>query len=155
MERKFKVNNTTYCRSKFGVGKAIGGKIYVHKIYAKRLVDADVYETAKSLLPVGFKYNCIMIDPQNSIIRFDEAPDFNYAREPMVGDFVEINTSTWRIRRSHSDMIWHHKWMWVDDDYKGFDVDEAYRWSQQWTKVIHNPSGSKRVWIKQLNGIDY
>lgn len=152
MERKFKVGNTTYQRSKkYGVGKEIGGKIYLHKKYAFEVISrADLYN-AILLLPADFRYNCLMVDRNKPyIIRFDEAPDFDIAREPHPGDFVEVNIETKEIRCGHSDMIWHHKWMWVGDDYRGFDVEESYQWSKEWTKHITHPSGSKRVWEEQI-----
>jgi len=152
MERKFKVGNTTYQRSKkYGVGKEIGGKIYIYKRYAFEVISrADLYN-AILLLPADFRYNCLMVDRKKPyIIRFDEAPDFDTAREPHPGDFVEVNIETKEIRCGHSDMIWHHKWMWVDDDYKGFDVEESYQWSREWTKHITHPSGSKRIWEEQI-----
>lgn len=156
MERKFKVGNTWYQRSKkYGVGKEIGGKIYVHYKYANKVIAMkDLYD-AIMLLPRDFRYNCIMVDTKKPhIIRFDEAPDFDTAREPHPGDFIEVNIDTKEIRRGHSDMIWHHKWMWVDDDYDGFDVNESYEWSKKWTQVITHPSGSKKVWEKQIKSIN-
>jgi len=152
MERKFKVGNTTYKRSNYGVGKQIGDKLYVHKNYVNRVLksshELEIYE---SCLPNGFSYNCVMLDFKNRRIRFDEAPDFDSAREPHVGDYVELGPYLFSIRRGHSNSIWHHKWMWVDDDYTGFNVEESYLWSKFWTKYIRRPSGSERIWIKQLN----
>lgn len=150
-ERKFKVGNTIYQRSKkYGVGKEIGGKIYLHKNYAFKYI--PFYLEAAQLLPNDFTYNCIMVDQKKPYsIRFDEAPDFDTEREPHPGDFVEVNLETRKIRRGHSDMIWHHKWMWVDDCYSGFDVDESYNWSKEWTSYITHPSGSRRIWLEQIN----
>lgn len=155
MERKFKVGKTTYQRSrKYGVGKEICGKWYVHKDYGFNLI--YYCRDAEELLPPGFKYNCLMVDRNRPyVIRFDEAPDFDTAREPHPGDFIEVNVSTKEIRRGHSDFIWHHKWMWVDDDYTGFDVGESYEWSKKWTRFISHPSGSKRIWEQQLSKIIY
>lgn len=156
MERKFKVGNTIYQRSKkYGVGKEIGGKIYFHYKYANKVIAMNDLYDAIMLLPSDFRYNCIMVDTRKPhVIRFDEAPDFDTAREPHPGDFIEVNINTKEIRRGHSDMIWHHKWMWVKDDYRGFDVDESYEWSRRWTKYITHPSGSKRIWDKQIKEID-
>lgn len=152
MERKFKVGKTTYQRSsKYGVGKEIGGKIYIHKNYFHKVIDPDIFLKAVNLLPYGFVFNCIMVDKKKNVLRFDEAPDFDTEREPHLGDFIEVNLNTLLIRKGHSDFIWHHKWMWVDDDYKGFDVEVSYQWSKKWTGYITHPSGSKRVWIQQLN----
>lgn len=151
MERKFRVCNTTYQRSrKYGVGKEIGGKIYVHKNYFHLVISPDTFLDVANQLPYGFVFNCMMIDLKKNVIRFDEAPDFDSAREPHPGNFIEVNLSTKEIRRGHSDMIWHHKWMWVADDYRGFDVNGSYEWSKRWTQVITHPSGSKRVWERQL-----
>ena len=153
-ERKFKVGNTVYQRSsKYGVGKVIGGKIYIHKGYADRIIDKETLEQAAELLPQFFYYNCIMYDPKKQVIRFDEAPDFDTEREPHPGDFIEVNLQIKTIRTGHSDFIWHHKWMWVDDNYEGFDVEKSYQWSKEWTQLITHPSGSKRVWLEQLKNI--
>ena len=156
MEKKFKVGNTIYQRSrKYGVGKEIGGKVYVHRKYAYKVISIDDLYDAIMLLPSDFRHNCVMVDRKRPyIIRFDEAPDFDTAREPHVGDFVEVNIYDKAIRRGHSDMIWHHKWMWVDDDYDGFDVNESYEWSLRWTKYIQHPSGSRRIWENQLKYIN-
>lgn len=156
MERKFKVGNTTYQRSiKYGVGKEIGGKVYFHKKYFDKVIDVDDFLKAASLLPYGFIFNCIMVDRKKPyIIRFDEAPDFDTSREPHPGDFIEVDLNTLLIRKGHSDLIWHHKWMWVRDDYDGFNVEESYQWSKKWTAVVTHPSGSRRIWLEQIASLD-
>lgn len=154
MERKFKVGSTTYQRcKKYGVGKEIGGKIYVHKKYAYKVIDPDVFFDAADQLPDDFTFNCLVVDNKKHIIRFDQAPDFDTEREPHPGDFIEVSLDTKRMRRGHSDYIWHHKWMWVDDDYEGFDVNESYKWSKKWTSIITHPSGIKYIWLNQISSI--
>lgn len=154
MERKFSVGKTIYQRcKKFGVGKEIGGKIYVHKNYCIKIIDPDIFLMAVNALPYGFIFNCVMIDLREERIRFDEAPDFDMAREPHPGHYIEIDLKTMEIRYGYSDYIWHHKWMWVEDDYKGFNVEDSYEWSLTWTKLITHPSGSRRVWLKQISAL--
>ena len=156
MERKFRVGKTTYQRSKrYGIGKEIGGKIYVHKKYTHRVLSIDTLYDAIQCVPIDFliKSNCVMYDPKRHIVRFDEAPDFDTAREPHVGDFIEVNIYSGKTRHGHSNYIWHHKWMWVDDDYDGFDVEESYQWSKKWTSIITHPSGSKRIWLRQIREV--
>ena len=34
----------------------------------------------------------------------------------------------------------------MKDDYKGFDVDEAYNWSKEWSQKISNPDGWSYKW---------
>ena len=49
-------------RSKHGVGKEIGGSIYVHKKYADKVIPNNVLLPAKITLKEkypNFKYNCI------------------------------------------------------------------------------------------------
>lgn len=151
-ERSFKVNNTIYQRSKkYGVGKEMAGKIYIHKKYIYRIISPKLLRRAMSCLPQGFKFNCLMINKNKNIIRFDQSPEFDTVMEPSTGDFVSVDLSTMKARRGHSDSIWHHKWMWVDDDYDGFDVDASYLWSKQWTQFIQSPSGSKKIWMQQLS----
>lgn len=152
MNRKFKVGNTVYQRSRtYGVGKQMGWKVYVHKKYFHRVIDPDTFLKAGNMLPYGFTFNCIMVDRKRNTIRFDEAADFDTAREPSPGDFIEINLNTMEMKRGHSNMIWHHKWMWVDDDYDGFNVEESYQWSRLWTLFVTHPTGSKTLWLQQLN----
>ena len=60
---------------------------------------------------------------------------------------------------SKTNQIWHHKWMWVKNDYKGFDVQESYEWSKLWTSKIKDTSGigSIPIWNKKLKdvGLEY
>ncbi len=155
MKRKFKVGKTTYQRSKkYGVGKEIGGKIYVHKNYFHLIISPDTFLDAVNQLPYGFIFNCMVIDKKKNTIRFDEAPDFDTAREPHPGNFIEVNLVTKEIRQGHSNMIWHHKWMWVMDDYSGFDVEASYQWSKFWTQRVQHPSGSERIWKQQIEDIN-
>ena len=117
--------------SKYGVGKEIGGQIYFHKNYVDDICP-NLYELAKDILEEeypDFKYNCLMYDKKKpDTLRFDEAPDFDSAREPMPG----------------------HKWLWVKDDYKGFDVEESYEWSKKWLEKISSPSGYIDKWKAEL-----
>ena len=32
--------------------------------------------------------------------------------------------------------IWHHKWMWVKDDYSGFDVEKSKMRSELWKDKV-------------------
>ncbi len=57
-----------------------------------------------------------------------------------------------KVKKGHSNYIWHHKWLWVKDDYTGFDIEESYRWSEKWLAVLKEPAdenGAER-WEKQL-----
>jgi hypothetical protein len=137
-----------YKRYKNIVGKYIGGKVYVHKEYAHEVIPRRMMDFAldriNKLIASGFfiddfKYNCVMWDKKRGVVRFDPALDFDRAREPHVGRFISINLDG-SIKSGHSDYIWHHKWMWVKDDYNGFGVEESKAWSKLWTSQFLKPA---------------
>lgn len=141
--------------SKYGVGKQIGGGVYVHKDYAADVVPADVWRKAQSLLASkypGFTFNAVKYDLKLGTVRFDEAADFDTAREPVPGNMVTVDTKTGIVSDiKNSQAIWHHKWLWVQDDYAGFDVVDSKMWSRHWTAMLEGQaSGSEKVWQKQL-----
>ena len=128
-------------RSKYGVGKLIGGDLYFHKQYAAEVVPPDILESAEAALADAypdFQYNCMRLGKDDSL-SFQEAPDFDIAREPIVGDYVTVFPDG-RIATGHSNYIWHHKWLWVKNDYTGFDVAEAWEWSKQWLSLLEEKS---------------
>ena len=138
-------------RSKKGVGKQIGGQTYVHKDYAKE-VSPKVGQAEKILKKTHpkFKYNSVVVSPSG--IRFDEAPDFDTAREPKVGNYVWVMNDG-STKTGKSENIWHHKWMWVKDDYKGFNVQSSKNWSKKWLgKVPDKAKGTKEGFEEQLKG---
>ena len=151
------LNGSKIQRSKYGVGKQMGSQIYVHKNYADEIIPSDVWEKAKSIIPTDFAYNCVMYDTKYpNVVRFDQAPDFDFAREPKPGLMKKVDVSTGEVTdaKGNGNMIWHHKWEWVRNDYDGFDVMESYNWSKTWLKKITNPSGSLTVWNKLLRDND-
>lgn len=140
-------------RHKKNIGKHIGGKIYVHKRYMSQVIPVDLMVWILRYVPHGTKYNTVMWDTRKDTIRFDEALNFNTAREPWAGDFITINVSG-KVEEGHTEAIWHHKWMWVQDNYKGFDVKESYEWSELWLSRLKKPaSGSLKVWQEQLKEV--
>lgn len=142
-------------RSKYGVGKLIGGQIYLHKDYALDVIPKDVWEKALKVLKNTsrfFQYNCVMYDTKTGNVRFDEAPDFDTAREPIVGDTLTVKPDG-TTKRGHSNYIWHHKWIWVKNDYQGFDVNESKAWSQKWLGILTETADGNGIerWNAQLD----
>jgi len=122
--------------------------IFAHKNYAADIMPQETYDKAEQIAQQnGFEFNCINYDPRKpNIVRLDQAPDFDTAREPITGDWIKVDTDTGQIvGKGHSDQIWHHKWLWVKDDYQGFDVNQAFDWSKQWSQHISNPDGLQIV----------
>ena len=137
---------------KFPIGKVIGGKVYMHLDYIDTLPSPEQARIA--LDAAGGKFKTVSYDPVNEIYMFNEAPRFDVESEPAPMKSVKVEMDGDDVEKVFPakviNQIWHHKWMWVDDNYRGFDVQESYNWSKQWASKISNPSGSRKVWLKQL-----
>ncbi|MCQ2316332.1 MAG: DNA cytosine methyltransferase [Bacteroidales bacterium] len=136
---------TTIKRFNGIVGKNLGTvsspQVYFNRQYADEIVPSDVISRAESIMrdagldPDDFR--CAMWDKAKNIYRFDESPDFDTAREPIPGRQVTVDLNKGSITRDrYSSDIWHHKWLWVENDYQGFDVDEAWNWSKTYLSTI-------------------
>ena len=122
------------CR-RYGVGKEIGGAVYMHKSYAHLL--GERIETAKASLPQGFCYSVVKFIPATNAVSFIDSPDFDVTSEPIVGDLWTVSTDgPAKLRKRLADpFIYHHKWLFVADDYAGFDVLESKERSLTWLSL--------------------
>ena len=155
-EKKLKtLKGSIIKRSKYGVGKDIGGQIYVSKDYATNVIPKEVYQDALNSFKNSnqfYNFNSLVYDPKTKRVRFDESPDFNTAREPIPGKITWVSPNGAIAKTNTSKSIWHHKWIWVKDDYKGFDVGKSYDWSKHWlSKLPVTADGtSQERWQNQL-----
>jgi len=96
---------------KYGVGKEIGGAIYVHRQYED--VFGDVVANARKFLPEGFGYLVVKYDSRSGNVSFVESPDFDTTDEPIVGEIVTVKPDgVIRRRKQAADPeIYHHKWL--------------------------------------------
>jgi hypothetical protein len=138
---------------RFGVGKEIGGAVYVFRQYESHLPVA--VEKAKLALPNTFEYTVVKYSLSDETVSFILVEDFDLSDEPIVGDFYTIkNDGTASFRRKASDpWIYHHKWMFVADDYQGFDVEASKARSRQWLaldKIDFRRIGKKSFWEKHI-----
>lgn len=142
---------------KIGVGKNMGGTIYAHRNYENEIIPNDVLATAKAQLQHNepdFPYTAIRYDRKSGDVAFIESKDFDIQDEPTVGRsfLVKSDGSTRMTPPSGDPLIWHHKWMWVKDDYPGFDVTAAKQRSIEWkdklgkNKDISSRIGRKSYW---------
>ena len=144
------LKGSTIKRSKYGVGKDIGGEIYLHKQYESVVPDQEALKAAKEKLD-GFKYNVLKFD-KNGNFTFFNSPDFDTADEPVAGKYVRVGQDG-KLKEGETKSIWHHKWLWVKDDYKGFNVDESFKRSQAWLKlpdIDFARIGNKDFWEKNV-----
>ena len=120
--------------AKSGVGKDIGGSVYVHKQYEGNVPEIEV---AKEKLPDDFKYTVVKWNKSNGSITFTKVDDFNSSEEPTVGDqfLVKEDGSTRYMKANKDPWIYHHKWTMVGEDYVGFDILQSKLRSLQWTDL--------------------
>jgi len=116
---------------KLGVGKEIGGAVYLHRSY-ERLVGSDL-RRAKRILPPGFRYDVIKWRPDTGAVSFVSCPGFDSEPEPAAGDVFVVAGGQGRLRKAPEDpWVYHHKWLFVADDYRGFDVAASRSRSGSW-----------------------
>jgi len=141
-------------RSVWGVGKDIGGYVYLHKMYID-IIPQDRQEVVykglnivEEFLGHPFQYNTIKISKDTNVVSFVEAADFDTAPEPTTGDYILVKTDTGQTKLGSGKTIWHHKWLWVLDDYPGFDVQESIDRSEEWLQhdVDFSRIGNKQYW---------
>jgi len=134
------------------VGKSIGGNVYVHRNYETDVIPHDILATAQKSLD-GFDYNILKYAPKTGVITFIQSPDFDTAPEPTVGPalLVKPDGSKRSMSPSGDPWIYHHKWLFVKDDYPGFDVIESKRRSLEWMElpdIDYSRIGKKSFWEK-------
>jgi hypothetical protein len=68
---------------------------YIHLIVPQFLLDkANELLKKNNLYDEAWSYNCFSFDPVNNIILFEETPDFDIAREPVIGKLIKVDLNT-------------------------------------------------------------
>ena len=136
----------------------MGHLVYVHRSYEDRLGPAIEH---KAWLPGEFCYEVVKYNRQTEAVSFIHCPGFDVEPEPSVQSIVVIH-SDGTVRRpsvTRDPYIYHHKWLFVSDDYRGFNVEVSKRRSLDWLSladVDRSRIGHKSYWeshvIPQLGG---
>lgn len=122
-------------------GKKIGKNLYVHKSAIKTLTEKDKEIVSRSLkfIPKQFEYEILKINRKEKEVSFIESKDWDVSHEPVVGDSYKVNLNigkiTFRKGREKNPQIYHHKWMFVEDEYTGFNVEESKQRSKEWQRI--------------------
>lgn len=137
----------------FGVGKEIGGNIYVHRQYEAAL--GDRVQAAKKFVPGDFEYTVVKLNGATQAVTFVASPDFDTADEPIVGRYilVRVDGSTQDRKQLDDPYIYHHKWLMVPDDYGGFNVEASKDRSRAWLgleDVDKTRIGRKSYWESKV-----
>ncbi|NLB54711.1 MAG: class I SAM-dependent methyltransferase [Lentisphaerae bacterium] len=131
-------------RGPHGVGKVIDKNKWVHRSVLSSLSENEQILVSNALYILG-NYPpppdidiIVMINRSEELVTFTHSSDWKTATEPICGDMVGIKglysdrPVVFRRKQKGVPTIYHHKWMFVDDDYLGFDVKEAMEWSEIW-----------------------
>ena len=134
-------------------GKYFDRSIYIHKDYATEIphkIDMDIVNEYVKEIPSDFKFDIIRYDRSEKkgmvCISFMEIVNFDGADMPVVGETYRVNgwgLSHFRkrfqrvrhIKAKDDPQIKIHKWLYVPQDYQGFDWDAAVAFSTMWTKI--------------------
>ena len=121
--------------------KKVGTAMYVHKTALKQLYDkldvsgiSKVEKAMKIADNRGFGYQVVKFD--NGKVSLIQSCDFDTANEPSVGESLCINDDGQIKMIKPSDKIYHRKYIFVNADYLGFDVEEAKRRAELWETSI-------------------
>lgn len=127
------------------VGKLIGGCIYVH-ISAIHSLPQKELKSALEVVGGQSPGNMIKYCPTKNSFTFLYSPDWDTADEPMI-DFAIMVKDGKSFRRDFkgNKPVYHHKWMFVDTGYQGFDTNESKERSKMWLqkKKEYESSGQK------------
>lgn len=146
---------------RFGVGKEIGYAIYVHREY-EAILGASV-EWAKRHLPQQYDYTVVKLNQRNDSVSFIRCPHFDSEHEPAIDAIIVIRSDGTAQRRTTptDPYIYHHKWLFVAEDYEGFDLEASVRRSIAWMSlpdVDKSLIGRASYWNKhvvhRLNALD-
>lgn len=138
------------------VGKKMGDDLYFHKKYVDEYINKDFYNKLKSNLPKDFDFNIVKYNSKQNYITFINSPDFDTADEPIVSDAYKV-TEDGKVKltkEKNPPQIYHHKWLFVKDDYKGFDTEKSKERSRRWLEVSDRINmskiGSSEYWEKEV-----
>ena len=110
---------------------------------------------AKKHLPENVSYHVVKLNQRTGAVSFIQCADFDTAPEPTVGDMVTIDAEGNSRHRSQSrdPEIYHHKWLFVADDYTGFNVQQSKQRSLAWSAlegVDRRRIGRKSYWDESV-----
>ena len=134
IEQKRKKSKLTPEQRKFyyamkgtGVGKKMRGNLYVHKSSEKVIPNLNSF---KSKLPKGYDYDVVKYNEKDKNVSFIKSPNWDSADEPMATTGLKVSDG--KVKKLNINQIYHHKWLFVKDDYKGFNVDNSVKRSMAW-----------------------
>lgn len=153
--------------------KKVGTCLYVHKsnryeLFADKHISEEDYEHIKIIvngMDGFFDYEVIKYDYSKRKLSLIKSKDWNTSNEPVVGNSMIYDISIgnglsdtpskYVKGRINNPQIYHNKWMFVSDNYDGFDIDEAKRRTKEWNMIPDIDKkkkfiGNKNYWEQLL-----
>lgn len=100
--------------------------------------DADVARISRGVIESDADFDDIMMIWCNDFDGEDEpviTRTQHVTPEYEAGAWYFIRTQAIKEASQKNPLIYHHKWQFVNPDYKGFDVDESVRRSKAWLSL--------------------
>lgn len=119
--------------------KKVFKSLYVHKSNIDELGEdkKKIVEEREKLIG-DFSYDIIKFDTNTENISFIACPEFDKVHEPLVGDSI-ITKKNGKIRLNKSKgQIYHMKYLFVDKNYQGFDIEEEKKRAEKWNELLKN-----------------
>ena len=136
---------------------------YVHKSNIEELCNSIPIEESEYLLnkidyftrEVDKPFTVIKYDRKSKNVSFIYSPDWDTVNEPTVGTSYTIKPDNSVVTRKGGSQVYHNKWQFVSSNYKGFDIQDAKKRTQEWNSIpgINNLKkfiGNKTYWHNLL-----
>ena len=141
--------------------KKVGYSLYVHKSNLVELfnkLQRDEIAFIEYVIDLNIcNFDIVKFDKQKKKVSLIECPTWDILNEPIVGDsycFSMSNPKAYKVIKG-STKVYHNKWMFVAEDYKGFSITEAKRRTEIWNSIPNIKSmkskiGNKDFWYALL-----
>lgn len=131
--------------------KKVGTAMYVHKSALDELLNKIKEEKDKNFLLQILKiaeeeiinYDIIKID--NKRVSLIQSPDWDTKNEPSVGDSICFHQDGTRKKIKASNKIYHCKYLFVKDDYAGFNIKKAKERAKLWNSIPNIKMHKSRI----------
>lgn len=142
------------------VGKRIRNHLWVHINYLDCISSSLSSHPVWSQLPTDARPAIARINLKNwNELTLIECDDFDSVQEPTVGRSFSLKSDqTLRVVEppANNPLIYHHKWLFVRDDYAGFNVVTSKQRSLSWRAIagqdrqLSSRIGRKDFWVTWL-----
>lgn len=120
------------------VGKRIRNHLWVHVNYLAHVSKALKSHPLWAALPGDAQPVIARINLKNwNDLTLIECPEFDRAHEPEVGRAftLKLDQQLSITKPTRNPLIYHHKWLFVDDQYAGFNVVASKKRSLSWRRL--------------------